>query len=315
MKFLDAIRPNPKAKPKPKGAGKGGARKGAAKARGSGVKTARPARARKEMPAALRKALIYAGVATVTFGLGFGGLKIVSGGAVGEVLVKGYLNATARAGLAVQEVLVEGRARTDGEEILSVLNLRRGAPILALDPQEAQERLEALPWIKRAVVQRQLPGIVYIAIAEREPLAIWQLRGRLSVIDGDGEEIPGAEAKRFADLPLVVGEGAPAHAAALIALLERQPDLENKVAAAVRVGDRRWNLRLDGGIDVQLPEEAAGEAWDQLARMEREHGLLGKDVVLIDLRLPDRMVVRTSGGEETTEQTPGRVQNASGEDT
>ena len=100
-------------------------------------------------------------------------------------------------------------------------------------------------------------------------------------------------------------------------MLARQPELQSVVTAAVRVSDRRWNLRLNGGIDVQLPEDSAAEAWDQLARMQREHQLLQKDVVLIDLRLPDRMIVRTANGAETTEETPERVQTISdsGEET
>ena len=43
-----------------------------------------------------------------------------------------------------------------------------------------------------------------------------------------------------------------------------------------------------------MPETDPAGAWVQLARLEREHGLLGRDVVAIDLRLPGRLVVRTA---------------------
>ena len=201
---------------------------------------------------------------------------------------------TADAGFAVDDVLVEGRRRTEPAAILAALRVQRGTPILAIDPGAARARLEALPWVRQATVERRLPKLVYIRLTERNPLALWQLDGKLSVIDRRGQVIPGVTAKQFARLPLVVGQGAPHHAAALVAMLDREPDLRPLVTAAVRVSGRRWNLHLRGGIDVRLPETDPAEAWVQLARLDREHGLLGRDVVAIDLRLPGRLVVRTA---------------------
>lgn len=210
-----------------------------------------------------------------------------------RVAVAGY-QLTADAGFAVDDVLVEGRERTGKAEILAALQVRRGTPILTVDPQVARDRLQALPWIDKATVERRLPRLLYIRLSEREPFVLWQLDGELSVVDRSGNVIPGVSAKQFAHLPLVVGQGAAEHAASLLDMLEREPDLRPLVNAAVRVGGRRWNLHLKGGIDVRLPEADAAEAWSQLARIEREHSLLGRDVVTIDLRLPGRLVVRTA---------------------
>ena len=300
MKFLEAVRPNPKAKPRSKS--KSGAKKTGAMSK----------RARRTMHPAARKALIAGAALLLTAGLGYGGLWLLSDGDVDGFVERKIDNTTASLGLSIQDVLVDGRNRTAAEDVLAALEAERGKAIFAVDPEATRAALEALPWVKRAEVRRQLPDVLYVRLTEREPMAIWQLRGRLSVIDQDGEEIPDIEAARFADLPLVVGEGAPAHTAELLEMLARQPGLRGAVTAAVRVSDRRWNLRLTGGIDVQLPEEAAAEAWDQLAHLEQEHQLLSKDVVLIDLRLPDRMIVRTANGQETTEQTPERAQPISG---
>jgi cell division protein FtsQ len=206
--------------------------------------------------------------------------------------------ATADVGFAVDQVLVEGRNRTRAAAILDRLAVERGSPILALDPERSRDRLEALPWVRQASVERRLPHLLYIRLTEREPMAIWQLDGKLSVIDHGGEVIPGAKAKRFAELPLVVGAGAADHAAALLDMLRREPDLRPLVTAAVRVGTRRWNLRLKGDVEVRLPEQDAAEAWRQFAELERAHGLLQRDVVAIDLRLPGRLVVRTAPGTE-----------------
>lgn len=210
-----------------------------------------------------------------------------------EALQQAALEGSAEIGLRVEKVLVEGRNRTDGKIILSRLGLEVGRPILDVDPEAARAELEALPWVRRASVERQLPGTVYIRLAEREPLALWQEQGVIRVLDRDGEVIPGVEPRRFAHLPLVVGQDAPAHAAKLIAVMNSEPELRKRVTAAVRVGGRRWNIQIEGRIDVRLPEADAAAAWAQLARIERQQGLLSRDVIVVDLRLPDRLVVRT----------------------
>src|SRR3546814_7885883 len=80
-------------------------------------------------------------------------------------------------------------------------------------------------------------------------------QGVIQVIDRDGAVIPGVEPRRYAHLPLVVGSDAPAHAAMLIAVMNSEPELRERVTAAVRVGGRRWNIQIEGRIDVRLPED------------------------------------------------------------
>ena len=199
---------------------------------------------------------------------------------------------TAEMGFRVENVLVLGRQETPRDELLKAVRLARGAPILAFDPEAAKQRVEALPWVKSASVQRRLPDTVFLRVVERRPLAVWQHKGRFALIDFDGQVIADDKLERFSDLMLVVGEDAPAHTARLLETLWHQPDLMARVKAAVRVGGRRWNVRLDNGIDVRLPEENPGSAWTRLADYERTHHVLAKDVGVLDLRLPDRLIVQ-----------------------
>jgi cell division protein FtsQ len=110
---------------------------------------------------------------------------------------------------------------------------------------------------------------------------------------------------RFAKLPLVVGAGAPEHTAELLAMLATQPELQAQVKAAVRVGERRWNLRLANGCDVKLPEERPAAAWAELARLEREFGILERDLSVIDLRVPAQLLVRLAPTAVTREKGDG----------
>lgn len=210
----------------------------------------------------------------------------------GGTLSQTLLAASGRLGLMVGEVFVEGRDETPAANILAVLDVHRGAPILGFDPAAAKAELERLPWVRSAAVERRLPDTIYVRISERRPLALWQRHSQLALIDRDGNEIPGVDIRRFAHLPLVVGEDAPPHAAALVALLATEPELQRRVSAAQRVGGRRWNLRLDNGVDVRLPEVNPGAAWLKLAEMVRADKILDRNINLIDLQQIDRMIVR-----------------------
>ncbi|MCP5366922.1 MAG: FtsQ-type POTRA domain-containing protein [Hyphomicrobiales bacterium] len=202
------------------------------------------------------------------------------------------LGLSARAGFRVDDVLVLGRHETAKADLLRAVGLDRGAPILAFDPALVRARVEKLPWVRRARVERRLPDTILLRIDERQPLAVWQHQGRYRLIGRDGTVITERGLDRFAGLPLVVGAGAPDRAAALVDMLATQPDLARRVRAAVRVGGRRWNLRMANGTDVRLPADDPAAAWARLAEAERRHGLLARDPVVVDLRLPDRLILR-----------------------
>jgi cell division protein FtsQ len=204
------------------------------------------------------------------------------------------IQGTALLGLTVTDITVEGRETTDRETILTALAAGRGTPILAVSPMRVKEQLEALPWVRTAVIERRLPSTLYIRLVERKPLALWQHGGKLELLDRDGSVIPVTRLERFAKLPLVVGEGAASHAAELLEMLASDPDLASRVTAAIRVGDRRWNLRIDNATDVLLPADETASAWSQLARLERSSAILKREVLTIDLRLSDRLVLRVT---------------------
>jgi cell division protein FtsQ len=204
------------------------------------------------------------------------------------------IEASAGLGFRVADIRVEGRATTDRATILAALGAHPGTPILAVDPVRAKQQLESLPWVRSALIERRLPDTIYVRLVEREPMALWQHGGKIDLIDRTGTVIPVARLDRFANLPMVVGEDAASHAARLLAMLASQPDLARRVTAAVDVGGRRWNLRIDNAIDVLLPADDPAAAWADLARLQRNSAILQRDVQAIDMRLPDRLVVRVA---------------------
>ncbi|MCB1530965.1 MAG: FtsQ-type POTRA domain-containing protein [Rhodospirillales bacterium] len=203
---------------------------------------------------------------------------------------------SAGAGFSVRNVLVEGREYTDSEALKAIVNVQKGDPLFAFNPKAAQEAVEKLSWVRSVHVERRLPDTVYLRLTERKPLALWQRKGKLSVIDEEGTVLTSYKLERFQDLIILVGEDAPVHAQALLEVLEVEPEIKEMVEAATFVSDRRWDLKLKTGVIVKLPEEELGLALRRLSFTHREEGLLKKDVRSIDLRDPNKITVRTHPG-------------------
>ena len=174
---------------------------------------------------------------------------------------------------------------------------KRGDPIMSFSIDEAERNVEALPFVETALVQRRLPGTVLVSLIERKPFAVWQNQGRFLLIDRTGKVVEnqglnGKDAEAFARLPLVVGLGAPPAAEELIDALDQTPAVKRQVVAMVRIGQRRWNLTLRNGCDIMLPEGEEARALKRLSEFEQDHKLLGRPLLSIDMRLPDRLVLR-----------------------
>ena len=197
-------------------------------------------------------------------------------------------------GLRIVSVALTGNHHVSREEILATAGVTGTTSLLFLDVEQTRERLKTNPWIADASVLKLYPGELQIGVKERAAFALWQKDGRVSVIADDGTVLEPYVPPHLIQLPFVVGRGAQTRAKEFLALLDRYPTMRDFVRASVLVGERRWNLRLKNGIDVRLPETDVALALERLIALDREKNLITRDIVAIDLRLPDRVTVRLS---------------------
>ena len=206
------------------------------------------------------------------------------------------LIATANMGYRVEDILVEGRVNADRAALLTLLDVKRGDSIFKLDPRKARESLEATEWIRSARIERRLPGTLFVRLEERHPLALWKTDDGLKLVDETGAVMTVRDIRPFKALPMVSGEGAPAHAPELLGILEAEPDVIARFDSAHRIEDRRWNLLLKNGIGIKLPENDPGLALRTLALSHEKEQIMDWDIDSIDLRDPGRIVFRTKLG-------------------
>jgi cell division protein FtsQ len=236
-------------------------------------------------------------VATVLLLLGSTGLGVVKGGHLADftAALSDTRNAIANsAGFRITAVAINGRKQLTQDEVLAIGGVNGRSSLLFLDAATVRDKLKANPWIGEATVLKLYPGQIQIDIVERSAFALWQNDGRLAVIADDGAVLEPYLSRRFMSLPLVVGKGAETHARDFLALLDRYPQVKSMTKAAIFVGERRWNLRLKDGLDIRLPEHDVGNALAALSKLDSEDRLFSRDIVAVDMRLPDRLTVQLS---------------------
>jgi cell division protein FtsQ len=237
---------------------------------------------------------IAASVLLLASALGYG---VVEGNHLAAVIAwaKDTRDAAANSlGFRIAKVSLSGAKEVSREEILTTAGVTGRASLLFLDADAARARLMANPWIADAAVLKLYPNRLQITVTERRAFALWQKNGRVQVIAADGTVLEPFVERRYVSLPLVVGQGAEHEAKDFLDILDSYPDVASQVRASILVAQRRWDLVLKNGIDIQLPETNAAAALKRLVALDQDKQLLSRDITIVDLRLPDRVTVRLS---------------------
>ncbi len=212
-------------------------------------------------------------------------------------------NISKAAGLIVQEVVVEGRSKTRKNALLQALQVSEGDNILTINIKEMKDRINKLPWVKFARIERHFPNKISLTLVERTPMARWQTNRMLKLIDDHGDVIPVVDLTSFSNLPIIIGKNAPKIAGQILKTLSNEPHLFRRVKSLTLVSDRRWDVELDNQINVHLPEKNPGKAWTHLATMEQGHNIFGDQVQGIDMRLENQLIIKI----EKNKSSPGKV--------
>jgi len=203
----------------------------------------------------------------------------------------------AKAGFAVGEVRITGQKNTSLKQVRAALALYDGQSMTSLDLQAMPGRLEKLPWVRMATVTRIMPDILQVTIVEHQAAALWQESGQFHLINRAGQVITDRGLEKYVALPQIVGPGANQHLGDILVMKQKHPELFSRVTSWVWVGARRWDIVCHNGIRIKLPEAGPEVAWEKLYRYERDQKILDREILIVDLRQPDKMIVRLSPAE------------------
>lgn len=194
-------------------------------------------------------------------------------------------------GFEASKLVINGNDNLDINVLQARLATQLGNSLFSFKVDAAREEVMNDPWVKSATVRKVYPDTIVVDVMERKPVALWQSKGELHLIARDGFVISKAEPKHMR-LPQVVGEGANMAAAEFLSVVSRFPSIAERASAYVRVAGRRWNVRMNDGPQVLLPEADWQVALSELQDLQANKELLDRDILQIDMRLADRLVIK-----------------------
>ncbi|MEM7215530.1 MAG: FtsQ-type POTRA domain-containing protein [Pseudomonadota bacterium] len=262
----------------------------------SGLLSAGGATVARLFPRAFRKArnLFKTGrlnpLAVAAMILGTGCIGFVASGETGNRSLL-LSNVASGFGFKTRALIVNGNDAVDQQGIEFALTSQLQNSIFAFDTALARDALLKNPWFKSATLRKVYPDTVVVDVVERKPFAFWKSSDVVTVIARDGVVL-GEVSSEPLRLPQVVGQGANLAASEFISVISRFPTIGNRASGFVRVADRRWDIVLHDGPKILLPEDNWKEAIAELDAMQSDKGILDRELVQIDLRLPDRFVFR-----------------------
>ncbi len=209
-------------------------------------------------------------------------------------------------GLRIEQVSLSGQRFTPDADVFEAIDLPNAGSLITFDATATRARIEALPWVATATINRVFPAALEVRITERRPTALWLHDNREYLIDASGRVLSALKPGTRTGLPRVSGEGAESQAQGLLDLVVRFPRIAERFEMAERVGGRRWTLHLKNGVTIHLGADREAVAFGALSSPEDLGALLAAHDVVIDLRARGRITVRPSlpnAGNPTTSPT------------
>ncbi len=188
---------------------------------------------------------------------------------------------------------VEGAAPEVAETVRAALALPLPVSSFDLDLAAARARVEAIPAVRSAEIRVQPGGLLQVTVEAREPSVVWRGPEGLFLLDAEGKRTAqlGARLER-PDLPLIVGDGAERAVPEALQLIAAAGPLLPRLRGLARISERRWDLVLDRDQRILLPADRPVRALERLIAIDEAQGLLARDILAVDLRLPERPALR-----------------------
>ena len=193
----------------------------------------------------------------------------------------------------ITEMMIEGADDAIAKDVVRVLPIDFPVSSFDLDLEEMRATVAALNAVDAAQVRVGEAGTLVVEITPRVPVALWRDRETLKLLDAGGvfAGVVVARTDRL-DLPLIAGDGARDHIDEALELFRAAEPIAPRLRGLVRMGERRWDLVLDRNQRVLLPETGARAAIDRVIALSQAKDMLERDVVVVDMRNPNRPTVR-----------------------
>jgi len=208
-----------------------------------------------------------------------------------------YLSVVERPEFMVNLMSITGASDEVMQDIREVVSVDFPISSFSLDLDHMQKEISGLDPVKHAELRISSGGVLEVKVIERIPAYLWRREAGLEVLDETGAYVKNVGSRLdYPRLPLIAGEGADLQILQVEKLLKAAQPLENRLRGLVFVGERRWDVVLDRGQVLMLPEEGAASALERIIVMDDAEELLARNIRVVDFRIRNRPTLHLKEG-------------------
>ena len=197
----------------------------------------------------------------------------------------------------VNMMVVDGASDIVADGIRQMLPLDFPISSFDLDLEAMRATVVSLDPVKSARLYVRQGNVLQVDVVERIPVVLWRNERGLQLLDNEGVLVgPAFVRSDWPELPLIVGDGADKYVTEALDLVAAAEPLSVRLRGLVRMGERRWDVVLDREQRILLPETEAVQALERVIAMDQAVDMLERDLVAVDLRLPNRPTLRMTDG-------------------
>ncbi|WP_010397986.1 cell division protein FtsQ/DivIB [Paracoccus sp. TRP] len=193
----------------------------------------------------------------------------------------------------VKMMTIEGASPVVDKGLRAMLPVDLPASSFDIDLEKLRERVLKLDAVEAVDLRIKPGGVLSAVVTERVPVVLWRHARGIELLDKTGHRVASVTSREVrGDLPIIAGEGADLAAPEALALIDAAGPILPRLRGLERIGERRWDLVLDRGQRIKLPEDKALQALERAIALDRAQDMFERDIAVIDLRQEARPVVR-----------------------
>ena len=174
-------------------------------------------------------------------------------------------------------------------DIARSITIPSGTTVSTVNLNDINEQILAIPGVRKSATRRMPNGNLSIQVSMYQAVALWTNGEYYYPLSADGTIVNQPTDTRNIGNVVFRGQSLPDD---LTAITKSAHKLIGYLDYLEWIEDRRWNIHTLAGITIMLPEDTPSDAIKTLSALNTNYKILDKDLRLIDMRDPSRILIK-----------------------
>ena len=181
-------------------------------------------------------------------------------------------------------LIILGNRYINSKSLMHELNTKLNSAKNKNDLSLISNVLKKKKLIKKFIITKTTQNLLTIKIEEKKIIGLTNIKNIDYLIDENNNLIEEKLTPKLFHLPVFNGKNSNNNANVILKLI-KESDININYVSFSLVNNRRWNINLNNGVKILLPENNVNDTLKFLKKIDLEHNILKGNFVEVDLRI------------------------------